>query len=156
VETKNTGGRLSAGIPFHPALICPTVANTKITVVNAGGLPSSGSSLASSYNRSTGQYALVTSKAHSAYAAIATRRTVNISAPFDPRPRRSPPARPTPPASRPHASSGAPNRVHPRKPTRDSANLHRRAPVPMALETTPEPVILRLSSAAKFTVIGSA
>ena len=84
IETKNTGGGLSAGIPFHLAVICPSAANAKIAVVNASGLPSRGSSLTSSFSSSTGQYTLVTSKALSACATIATRGSVNTTVPFDP------------------------------------------------------------------------
>jgi hypothetical protein len=44
VETKNQGGGLSAGIPFHLAVICPTAASAKVAVVAANGLLSRGSS----------------------------------------------------------------------------------------------------------------
>jgi hypothetical protein len=84
IETKNTGGGLSPGIPFHLAVICPPAANVKIAVVNASGLPARGSSLTSSFSPSIGQYTLVTSKALSACAVIATRGSVNTAVPFDP------------------------------------------------------------------------
>lgn len=84
IETKNTGGGLSAGIPFHLAVICPSAANTKIAVVNANGVPSRGSPLTSSFSSSTGRYTLATSRPLSACAAIATRGSVNTSVPFDP------------------------------------------------------------------------
>src|SRR5262249_33837854 len=84
IETKNPGGGLSAGIPFHLAVICPTAANAKTAVVNASGLPSRGSALTSSFSSSTGQYTLATSTALSACATVATRGSVNTSVPFDP------------------------------------------------------------------------
>lgn len=84
IETKNPGGGLSDGIPFHLAVICPNAANATIAVVNANGLPARGSALTSSFSASTGQYTLATSQALSACAAIATRGSVNTSVPFDP------------------------------------------------------------------------
>ncbi len=84
VETKNPGGGLSDGIPFHLAAICQSAANVKIVVVNATGLPSRGSPLTSSFSSSTGQYTLATSRALSACVAIATRGSVNTAVPFDP------------------------------------------------------------------------
>jgi hypothetical protein len=84
IETKNPGGGLSGGIPFHLAVICPSAARTKIAVVNATGIPSRGSALTSSFSTSTGQYTLVTSQALPGCAAIATRGSVNTSVPFDP------------------------------------------------------------------------
>ena len=84
IETKNTGGGLSAGIPFHLAVLCPTAAKAKVAVVNANGLPSRGSALTSSFSPSTGQYTLATSQVLSACATVATRGSVNTAVPFDP------------------------------------------------------------------------
>ncbi|HEV2239906.1 MAG TPA: hypothetical protein VGR98_02585 [Streptosporangiaceae bacterium] len=84
IETKNPGGGLSPGIPFHLAVICPSAANAKIAVVNASGLPSRGSPLTSSFSSSVGQYTLATGRTLAACAAIATRGSVNTSVPFDP------------------------------------------------------------------------
>lgn len=84
IETKNTGGGLADGIPFHLAVICPSAANTHIAVVNATGIPARGSALTSTFSPSTGNYTLATSQALAACAAIATRGSVNTSVPFDP------------------------------------------------------------------------
>ena len=84
IETKNPGGGLSNGIPFHLAVICPSAARAKIAVVNATGIPSRGSALTSSFSSSTGQYTLVTSRTLAACAAIATRGSAGTSVPFDP------------------------------------------------------------------------
>jgi len=84
LETKNPGGGLADGIPFHLAVICPTAANTHIAVVNATGIPARGSALTSSFSPATGQYTMATSQALAACAAIATRGSVNTSVPFDP------------------------------------------------------------------------
>jgi hypothetical protein len=84
IETKNLGGGLANGIPFHLAVICKSAANTKIAVVNASGLPARGSLLTSSFSASTGHYTLATSQALPACAQIATRGSVNTNVPFDP------------------------------------------------------------------------
>jgi len=84
IETKNVGGGLSAGIPFHLAVICPNAANTNIAVVNATGLIARGSALTSSFSPSTGQYTLVTSRALTACATVATRGSADTAVPFDP------------------------------------------------------------------------
>ena len=84
VETKNPGGGLSSGIPFHLAVICPSAANTKVSVVNATGLPARGSSLTSSFNSSPGNYVVATSRTLAGCAAIATRGSTNKAVPFNP------------------------------------------------------------------------
>ena len=84
VETKNPGGGLSSGIPFHLAVICPSAPNTKVAVVNANGLPARGSALTSSYLASTGNYVVPTSRAVGKCAAIATRGSTNTAVPFNP------------------------------------------------------------------------
>ena len=84
IETKNQGGGLSAGIPFHLAVICPAAANAKIAVVAANGLLARGSSHTRSFSPAPGQYTLVTNRPLSACAAIATRGSVDTAVPFDP------------------------------------------------------------------------
>jgi hypothetical protein len=84
IETKNPGGALSDGIPFHLAVICPSAARTEIAVVNATGIPARGSALTSSFSPTTGQYELAASRTLSGCTAIATRGSVNTRVPFDP------------------------------------------------------------------------
>jgi hypothetical protein len=84
VETKNPGGGLSKGIPFHLAVICPAAPNTKELVVNATGIPARGSSLTSSFNSSPGDYVVATSRTLASCAAIATRGSTNKAVPFNP------------------------------------------------------------------------
>lgn len=60
IETKNTAGGLTDGIPFHLAVVCPNAPSTKVLVVMATGLAKRGSSLTSSFNVSTGNYVFVT------------------------------------------------------------------------------------------------
>jgi hypothetical protein len=84
VETKNPGGGLSAGIPFHLAVICPAAARTKIAVVAADGLIYRGSPHTSSFSPAPGQYTLITNRPLSACAAVATRGSTDTAVPFDP------------------------------------------------------------------------
>jgi len=84
VETKNPGGGLSGGIPFHLAVICPSAASTKVAVVGANGRIFRGSRHTWSFSLAPGQYTLVTSRPVSACAAVATRGSVDTSVPFDP------------------------------------------------------------------------
>jgi hypothetical protein len=84
IETKNQGGGLSSGIPFHLAVICPTAANVKTAVAGANGIISRGSALTSSFSPGTGLYTVATSQAVTSCATVATRGSVNTAVPFDP------------------------------------------------------------------------
>ena len=84
IETKNQGGGLTAGIPFHLAVISPTAASTRTAVVAATGLIVRGSNLTSSYSAAVGQYVVVTDTLTSAGVTVATRGSVDQSVPFDP------------------------------------------------------------------------
>ncbi|HEX8009257.1 MAG TPA: hypothetical protein VF482_22845 [Trebonia sp.] len=84
VETKNIGGGLSPGIPFHLAVICPSAARTRIAVVWANGLINRGSPLTSSLSTAIGHYAVVTNQAVGRCATVATRGSANTAVPFDP------------------------------------------------------------------------
>jgi hypothetical protein len=84
IETKNQGGGLSSGIPFHLAVVCPSAANVKTAVVGADGIISRGSALTSSFSSATGLYTVATSQALSSCATVATRGSVNTAVPFDP------------------------------------------------------------------------
>jgi hypothetical protein len=84
VETKNPGGGLSSGIPFHLAAVCPSAPSTKVLVVNATGLPARGSALTSSFNASAGNYTIATNRSLASCAAIATRGSTTRAVPFDP------------------------------------------------------------------------
>jgi len=84
IETKNPGGGLSDGIPFHLAVVCPNAASTKVLVVRDTGLARRGSPLTSSFNRSTGNYVFVTNLSLTACTMIGTRGSVDTSVPFSP------------------------------------------------------------------------
>jgi hypothetical protein len=84
IETKNPGGGLSGGIPFHLAVICPTAASVKVAVVAANGRISRGSGHVSSSSQASGQYTLTTSRPLSGCATVATRGSTGNTVPYDP------------------------------------------------------------------------
>lgn len=84
IETKNQGGGLSPGIPFHLVTICPNAPQANVLVVQQGGFPQRGSALTSSFESSTGEFTIATSRDISACATVATRGSVDTSVPFDP------------------------------------------------------------------------
>lgn len=84
IETKNTGGGLSDGIPFHLAVVCPNAVSTRVLVDIATGLPRRGSPLTSSFNSSTGNYVFDTNVNLTGCTMIGTRGSSNKSVPFSP------------------------------------------------------------------------
>ena len=84
IETKNPGGGLSDGIPFHLAVVCPNAPSTRVLVVMATGLARRGSALTSSFNSSTGNYVFVTNLSLAGCTMIGTRGSVDKSVPFSP------------------------------------------------------------------------
>ena len=84
IETKNQSGGLTAGIPFHLAVISPTAADTRTAVIAATGLIVRGSNLTSSYCAAEGQYVVVTDTLTSACATVATRGSVDEAVPDAP------------------------------------------------------------------------
>lgn len=84
IETKNTGGGLSDGIPFHLAVVCPNAVSTKTLVARGTGLAHRGSNLTSSYSTSTGNYLLVTNLNLSGCTVIGTRGSVDTGVPYSP------------------------------------------------------------------------
>jgi hypothetical protein len=84
IETKNPGGGLQGGIPFHLSVICSSAPGTRIAVVNTSGLPSRGSSLTSSYLAARGRYVMASNANIGSCATIATRGSVNTAVPFAP------------------------------------------------------------------------
>jgi hypothetical protein len=85
IETKNLGGGLSSGIPFHLAVICPNAPATRVAVVGSNGIIARGSNLTSSFSSGTGTYDVATNRAvASTCATVATRGSINTAVPFDP------------------------------------------------------------------------
>jgi hypothetical protein len=83
VETKNPGGGLQDGVPFHLAAVCPGP-KTTVAVVPSSGILDRGSSSVNSFRASTGNFTLVTNKDISKCATVATRGSVDRAVPFSP------------------------------------------------------------------------
>jgi hypothetical protein len=84
IETKNPGGGLQDGIPFHLAIICQGTASSRFAVVKASGSTQRGSTGTTSSRPSTGNYRIANNLNISACAAVATRGSVNTAVPFSP------------------------------------------------------------------------
>jgi hypothetical protein len=85
VETKNPGGGLQSGVPFHLAAICGGAPKTHVAVVKDTGLIRRGSALTSAFKSATGKYAVVTSAViNPSCATVATRGSVDGAVPFTP------------------------------------------------------------------------
>src|SRR5215475_14473287 len=77
IETKNPGGGLSDGIPFHLAVVCPSAVSAHVLVVQSTGLAKRGSGLTSSFDLSTGNYVFVTNVNLAPCTMIGTRGSVD-------------------------------------------------------------------------------
>jgi hypothetical protein len=84
LETKNPGGGLQDGVPFHLAVVCPQTPGAHVVVVKADGIPQRGSALTSSFNGGTGSYTVATNAPVSQCATVATRGSVDANVPFNP------------------------------------------------------------------------
>ena len=84
IETKNPGGGLADGIPFHLAVVCPPAASAKALVVRDTGVPKRGSTVTSAFNSSTGNYVFATGLNLGTCTMIATRGTIDKAVPFNP------------------------------------------------------------------------
>lgn len=84
VETKNPGGGLQSGVPFHLALICASTTDARYAVVKASGAKQRGSTGTTSAKSSTGNYTATFNRSANTCAAVATRGSVNTAVPFSP------------------------------------------------------------------------
>ena len=84
VETKNPGGGLQDGVPFHLVALCSEAPKTRIAVVKSDGLIDRGSRNTSSFRSATGMYTIVTNRDIAGCATIATRGSVDTAVPFFP------------------------------------------------------------------------
>ena len=84
IETKNPGGGLQGGVPFHLAVICSAAPQARAIVVKNSGFGQRGSALTSSLNTSTGNYMVVTNVPVTGCATVATRGSVDRAVPFTP------------------------------------------------------------------------
>lgn len=84
VETKNPGGGLQIGVPFHLAAICSGAKSMHHAVLDSAGLITRGSTLTGTYRSAVGKYVLVASKSLASCATVATRGSIGTAAPFTP------------------------------------------------------------------------
>jgi hypothetical protein len=84
IETKNPGGGLQSGVPFHLAIICNSILSPRFAVVRAAGSAARHSLNTSSALVSTGNYRVTSNRNLSTCAAVATRGSVNTGVPFNP------------------------------------------------------------------------
>ena len=82
VETKNLGGGLASGVPFHLAVICPSAPATQFAVVNADGTIARGSGQIMADNAGAGVY--LTAPGEGGYCAtVVSRGSTNTAVPYD-------------------------------------------------------------------------
>jgi hypothetical protein len=84
LETKNPGGGLQDGVPFHLAVVCASVPKTRVAVLGSDGFLDRGSAFTASFKGGTGEYVLVANKDASECATVATRGSVDQAVPFSP------------------------------------------------------------------------
>jgi hypothetical protein len=84
VETKNMGGGLTDGVPFHLAVVCPGPSSVRTAVVDASGIFVRGSEGTTSSRSATGTYEVQTDRDVSDCAWLGTRGSVDTAVPFHP------------------------------------------------------------------------
>jgi hypothetical protein len=84
IETKNPGGGLQDGVPFHLAVVCSSAPKTQVAVVQADGIANRSSFFTASFTGSTGNYVVATNRDISECATVATRGSVDQAVPFSP------------------------------------------------------------------------
>jgi hypothetical protein len=85
IETKNPGGGLQDGVPFHVAVVCAAVQKTGFAVVNAGGVLQRGNVSTTSSRISPGRFTVTTNRnVANTCAAVATRGSPDTGVPFTP------------------------------------------------------------------------
>lgn len=84
IETKNPGGGLQDGVPFHLILVCPGITKTRFAVIQASGGTQRASNATTTSRPATGTYEMATNRALNSCATIATRGSVGTGVPFNP------------------------------------------------------------------------
>ena len=84
IETKNPGGGLQSGVPFHLSVLCANAPTTRIAVVGSNGLSVGQSAGTSAFRSALGKYQIVTNRAINTCATIVTRGSTNTAVPFNP------------------------------------------------------------------------
>jgi hypothetical protein len=84
IETKNPGGGLQDGVPFHLAVVCASAPQARVAVVQADGIANRSSDFTASFTGSVGNYVVATDRDLSECATVATRGSVDQAVPFSP------------------------------------------------------------------------
>lgn len=85
IETKNPGGGLQGGVPFHLVVVCAGAPRTGYAVVRSNGTARRGAPATGSTTRtSLGNYRITSATSIANCAKIVTRGSVDTSAPFNP------------------------------------------------------------------------
>lgn len=85
IETKNVGGGLQSGVPFHLILVCAGAPKTGYAVVRTAGAFTRGSPAGGSISHpSTGRYTITSPFNISKCAKVLTRGSNNTAVPFNP------------------------------------------------------------------------
>lgn len=85
IETKNPGGGLQSGVPFHVAALCAGAPKTGFVIVRSNGTPARGAPAGGSTARTaTGNYTITSPFNITACAKVATRGSENTGVPFNP------------------------------------------------------------------------
>ena len=83
IETKNPGGGLQPGVPFHLAVVCGNH-GIRFVAVRADGTPQRGTPLTSAYVSSVGHYTVVADQDITGCAWLATRGQTGTDVPYSP------------------------------------------------------------------------
>jgi hypothetical protein len=84
IETKNPGGGLQAGVPFHLVAVCSNTPMSSFAVIRPGGTAAAGSRSVTGVRLSTGNYDITTPRLTGSCAAVATRGSISTAVPFSP------------------------------------------------------------------------
>jgi hypothetical protein len=84
VETKNPGGGLQDGTPFHLAVVCPSAPLSRFAVVRVNGTLARGSVGTTSTRNQLGRYAVSANRSLNTCATVVTRGSVGTGVPFNP------------------------------------------------------------------------
>src|SRR5262249_7370532 len=86
IETKNPGGGLQPGVPFHLAALCQNAKDVRNVVVGPDGAPARGPAFTSAFVPSTGNSDVGSHQDLRACATLARRVSMNAAVPFTPAP----------------------------------------------------------------------
>jgi hypothetical protein len=84
VETKNPGGGLQDGTPFHLAVVCPSAPLSRFAVVRANGTLARGSAGTTSTRNQLGRFSVGANRALNTCATVVTRGSAGMGVPYTP------------------------------------------------------------------------